>query len=63
MPWGVVLNWVDVSRTLKAVTLFVCLWKSSNDPAVGWEIVSSGHRLRSWLCHQLLLRICLFPPF
>lgn len=27
------LSWVGVFRTLEAVTLFVCLWKSSNDLA------------------------------
>lgn len=26
-----------VFRTLEAVTLFACLWKSSSDPSVGWE--------------------------
>lgn len=31
------LNWVGIFRTPEAVTLFVCHWKSSNDPTVGWE--------------------------
>lgn len=34
VPWALVLSWVDVFRTLKAVTL----WKSSSNSAVGWEM-------------------------
>lgn len=49
VQWPLCLNWVDVFRTLKAMTLLVCLWKNSNNTLVGWELISSGHRVWTWL--------------
>lgn len=55
VPWALALHWEEVFRmVVVVVTLFICLWESSNDPVAGREIVSSGHRLRTLLCHQLL---------